>query len=181
MPFIDRLMEKITISDSGCWEWNAARFGNGYGAFRFHGKNIHAHRASWILKYGEIPSGLFVCHKCDNRKCVNPDHLFLGSNQDNLNDMKSKGRSGRGIKNAMHRYSEEVIRRVKEMKVQFFTQKKTAQETGVNKSTISMIWSGKTWRHIEVPGFTDEDGRSRRWKRSKTESDVPPTSPSQPV
>ncbi len=78
-----------------CWLWSAATVQNGYGQVRFKNKAYLAHRASYLLYTGNIPSGMKVCHSCDNRLCVNPNHLWLGTQKDNLHDMWSKKR-GRG-------------------------------------------------------------------------------------
>ena len=79
-----------------CWEWQGSLSPNGYGRIAI-GRNkspVYAHRIAYVLAYGDIPIGVQVCHTCDNRKCVNPRHLWLGSQQDNLEDMRSKGREG---------------------------------------------------------------------------------------
>lgn len=81
------------VTKKGCWNFTGPiSKGCGYGKVGFYGKVINAHRLSWILTNGDVPSGLIVCHKCDNRKCINPDHLFIGTYRDNTQDMIRKGR-----------------------------------------------------------------------------------------
>jgi len=89
--FVARFWNKVKKSD-GCWEWMGAT-SRGYGVF---GKNYLTHRLSYTLAYGEIPDGLLVCHHCDNRRCVRPDHLFIGTHHDNTQDMVRKGRARHG-------------------------------------------------------------------------------------
>jgi len=86
----------------GCWLWRAALSTNGYGQTSRDGVQIRAHRLAWELERGPIPVGLLVLHRCDVPTCVNPDHLFLGTNKDNSRDMAAKGRDGNQHKAKTH-------------------------------------------------------------------------------
>ena len=117
--------EKVSKGeDTECWEWNAALNSGGYGAF-FTGYEWigerRAHRISYTLEHGTIPEGMFVCHSCDNRKCVNPAHMWLGTNDENVKDMLEKGRhrpAGSGKTNhygkttKFHRIPQETVEEV---------------------------------------------------------------------
>jgi len=95
-----RLLAKVTKDPSGCWLWSAATSGNGahkYGWVTFNKRQYKAHRLAWILLVGEIPPGMSVCHRCDVPLCVNPDHLFLGTHAENMEDMHRKGRLKRSL------------------------------------------------------------------------------------
>lgn len=94
----DRFWSKVAIIDdeTSCWEWQASRFSTDYGQFQRGGRPHLAHRIAWVLKNGEIPDGLCVCHQCDNPLCVRPEHLWLGTHQDNSNDCVAKDRQAQG-------------------------------------------------------------------------------------
>jgi hypothetical protein len=86
------LFEKVKIASSGCWEWQDSVDSCGYGRTRYKRRLMSAHRAAYIHKFGGIPEGMHVLHRCDNPPCINPAHLFLGTHQDNMDDMAAKGR-----------------------------------------------------------------------------------------
>ena len=103
----ERFWSKVKKTE-GCWLWMGARDPDGYGSFRVGSRGTHAHRIAYALKVGHIPPGLSVLHRCDNPPCVRPDHLFLGTQLDNVNDMAKKGRARKatGDRNASRLYPE---------------------------------------------------------------------------
>ena len=110
----ERFWDKVEKS-SGCWMWLGSKGSHGYGQTSNRGGYILAHRMSWELAYGTIPTGMCVLHKCDNRECVNPNHLFIGTKSDNTQDMMRKGRNYTGVRETKthckngHEYSPENI------------------------------------------------------------------------
>jgi hypothetical protein len=113
MTSIERLSEKVKQNfwnhvnkTEGCWEWTGALNRMGYGTLSTHPGRMTAHRVAWELVVGPIPSGLFVCHHCDNRKCVRPDHLFVGTAADNMADMVAKDRQAKGDKQGLRLHPE---------------------------------------------------------------------------
>lgn len=135
---------------SKCWLWKGLVRADGYGAVRFEGREQGAHRAAWKLFRGTIAPGEVVCHKCDVRACVNPEHLFLGTAADNAQDMNRKGRSPRGEKHGSAKLTAEQVQRIKTMLAEDrLYMSEIALEFGVSQTTIRAIKEGKTWKTVK--------------------------------
>jgi hypothetical protein len=137
-PVSERFWEKVQKGD-GCWEWQGAFFRRGYGAFKVLGKTVKAHRFSYEMDRGPIPSGMFVCHSCDNPGCVRPEHLFLGTPDENVQDMMSKGRAGNP-----RRHEAQRMRLV----APCFTQYHLAELFDVCQQTVSLVLRRGVWKGL---------------------------------
>jgi hypothetical protein len=135
-------------SPNECWPWLGAKRSDGYGEITRRPKVLSAHRVIWEICNGKIPVGMCVLHKCDNRICVNPAHLFLGTKADNHRDMVLKGRNLMGENHPNAKLKEwqarEILDRIKKGE----TQRGLAKEFGVCEALVSSIKSDKKWRHL---------------------------------
>lgn len=146
------LLSKVQIK-AGCWEWQGYVMKNGYGQINTEGRTLLAHRASAHIFNGfDLSSNFFVCHTCDNRKCINPAHLWLGSAKSNTRDMCNKNRNAYGEKHGQSALKEKDIKRIRKIyKTKGYeTYKKIADEYGVNGWTIGFIIRGRSWKHVEM-------------------------------
>jgi len=142
-PIVERFWAFVEKgSDAECWNWKGAKKDSGYGVIGLGNKLIRAPRLSYTMEYGEIPRGKFVCHHCDNPSCVNPKHLFLGTNQDNMNDMCNKERNSRIL-------SIEKVRDIKQLLAEGGkSQVEIGIIYGVDNTTINKIAKGINWKRV---------------------------------
>jgi len=143
----ERFWSKVNKTET-CWLWTAY-CDKGYGIYRVNKKKImKAHRYSYIINKGEISENLLVRHTCDVRNCVNPDHLELGTNQDNMNDMKERGRQAKGENGGNAKFTADDVREIRIVAVFGFTNRELAKMYNMGKSTVSSILRGELWKHI---------------------------------
>ena len=148
-------VSKLSEANGGCWTWMGALNKAMYGVFHMHknGKliKIAAHKYSWQLANNHWlqDAVLYICHKCDHPYCVNPDHLFIGTPQENVDDMMSKGRNACGTKIWASKFSEADIRNIRELfQVGGITKAKLALQFGVSRTAIGDIINGQSWKHV---------------------------------
>lgn len=152
-PVAQRFADKcMDIPFAGCRIWMGATNPNGYGTLRVHGDGIKAHRFAWIAANGDIPDGLAVLHRCDVPCCVNPDHLFLGTQLENMQDMAAKGRARGGTKGGSKHYlaklTEGDVRQIRQLAL---TSKHAdvAAAFNISRSNVGLIVNRKAWAHVD--------------------------------
>ncbi len=146
-----RFWDGIVKAKSGCWEWTGSLC-TGYGRIRIGPRRVLAHRYSYEIHCGPVPDGLFVCHRCDNRLCVNPLHLFVGTAKDNHDDMMAKGRWNGGV-GETNSHAVLTVGKVVEIRRRRATGESArtlAQAFGVTRSTVWEILAGRTWRNVDA-------------------------------
>lgn len=133
-----------------CWLWLGGITGRGYGIFYWKQRSLGAHRVAWMIVYGAIPSGMLVCHTCDNPRCVRPRHLFLGTETTNDADMRSKGRQPelKGEKNGNASLTRRRVLWIKRLAASGMPTRKIAKRTRVGESTVSRIRHKHRWAHL---------------------------------
>ncbi len=157
VPIEERFWQYVNKTES-CWLWTGAIRSNGYGVINEggnHGKAIRVHRLSYEMHHGPIPPDLLVCHTCDVRNCVNPDHLFLGTYKDNNQDMSRKGRARGGVTGEAHGSAKLTEQQVLEIRTKYAEHqpplRELAAEYGVVLQIIHAIVHNKIWTHVSGP------------------------------
>jgi len=148
----ERFWEKVVHASPGdCLIWTGAKNQGGYGVIGISGRRaILAHRASWIIHFGDIPNGLCVLHRCDIRDCVNPDHLFLGTYLDNNNDMIEKGRRRNvcGTDHPRAKLTNDDVRAIRKLRSEGALYRELSSQFNVGITAIRNLLIGKTWKAI---------------------------------
>lgn len=143
-----RFENSFTVTP-GCWPWNLSRSPKGYGQFHIKSYPYRASRVSYLLYEGEIPDGLHVLHRCDNPCCVNPSHLFLGTNLENMKDRDGKGRH-RVLRGSLQKSAKLTEQEVLSILSDKRTHLEVANDYGVSRSLIGAIKSGKRWPQMRA-------------------------------
>jgi len=155
----ERFWSKVKIgTEDECWEWQGKLHKYGYAYCQWNRKLHHAHRISYIITNGPIPNRMLICHHCDNRKCVNPKHLFLGTHKDNMADCMSKNRhtcqhyqlliNGKGENSPRHKLTESQVIDIRRRHRDGITYAQLSKEYGVNKSTARHADIGINWGYL---------------------------------
>lgn len=149
-PIVARFAAMVPDRVPGlCWPWMGAVGREGYGRFRLNGRAQLAHRVSWALARGGVTApGIFVCHRCDNRTCVNPDHLFLGTQDANMRDMVLKGRQVRGAAHPCVKLTLSLVADARQRVAAGESIGSLAREHGVSSSTMWHAVKGRNWKHV---------------------------------
>jgi len=148
-PIHERIKRNSNATPLNCWEWNKALFKDGYGQMQEGGKSQRAHIVSFRAFKGNVQKGMQVCHTCDNPKCVNPEHLFLGTHQDNMNDRCIKGRTASGARNGNSKLNEAQVSIIRLLREFGYEQQRVATYFDISIITISRIHRKVAWKSVD--------------------------------
>jgi hypothetical protein len=145
-----RFWSLVEIKPSGCWEWKRRFKVRRYGSFTWQRKTRQAHMVAWILTFGEPPIGSCGLHRCDNTWCVRPDHIFIGTQAENVADMHKKGRQNNavGSNSGQSKLIESQVSEIKKMLADGIYERIIAAKFNVARVTINHIHTGRTWKHV---------------------------------
>lgn len=153
---IKRFWEKVNMDGpqsrpelSRCWVWKNSTRGMGYGAFWLKDRHQKSNRIAWIIHFGQIPDGQCVCHRCDVPQCVNPEHLFLATNQENTRDRHLKGRSAKGVHHGNALLNPEIVKDMIRRRRNGELISDLTRETGFKFHTIHKAVTGKNWAYLQ--------------------------------
>lgn len=170
---VDAFWSNVAPGKSGdCWEWRGCRDKNGYGLVQYQKRQYRVHRVSYLLHYGEFSGDLLVCHECDNPPCVNPWHLFLGTNAENTADRDRKGRAARGEESNRAKLTEADVLEIRAMAASGSRTKEMTDRFGISYNMIGAIARGDFWKHIGGPLTTLKLAGSRIGQSKLTEDQV---------
>lgn len=137
-----------TVDADSCWDWTGPTDRYGYGQFWKDRRQTTAHRVAYELAFGAIAPGMCVCHRCDNRRCVRPEHLFLGTHADNAQDKAAKGRSLKGERNPHRKLTDAAVREIRAAIAAGESNAQIAIRHGVTDGAIWFIRKGIAWKHV---------------------------------
>lgn len=145
---IDVLFDRTAITKRGCWEFLGYKDKNGYGQITYKSKSYLAHRLAYMICVGEITKGYYVLHKCDNPPCINPEHLFLGTQTDNIKDRHLKGRDAVGETANKSKLTGESIVNIRKLLADGYSTREVSSLYNVDPNAIRCIGKRITWKHI---------------------------------
>jgi hypothetical protein len=148
-PFWDKVSAMTTVSENGCHLFAGTRNHDGYGRLKTNGKSVFVHREVWAKHFGAIPAGLCVCHKCDVPNCINPEHLFIGTQGDNMRDRANKGRyDAKGEKNNASKLQAIEVKMIRKLLAEGMRNRDAAAEFGVSLPLIEKIKGNRLWAGV---------------------------------
>ncbi len=160
---VERFWSKVKRTNSEeCWEWIGTKEKDGYGVFKIKRKTYKSHRISWLISKKESIENKLVCHSCDNRGCVNPGHLWLGTNKENVEDMVRKNRQRQGENHSNVKLSEKNIKEILDLYKSGYKQVDLCSKFGIGHAQLSRILSGEAWKNTKIERVKSERNKNER-------------------